>query len=95
MRTALRLRLTKPPSPRAMKLASELPETKVCHYCGVEFPDPAFTKDGRRALRWPGAWKRQRFCSVTCVREYRLGGPFREWLPEHLAALEPNTEPRR
>ena len=77
-----------------LAMASELPETKVCHYCGVEFPRPAFTKDGRRALRWPGAWKRRRFCSVTRVREYRLEGPITESLPSYLAKLEP-PKPRR
>jgi hypothetical protein len=66
-----------------------LPEEKICACCGLPFRRPTHTKDGLRALRWPGAWKRQRFCSAACTREYRLSGPFREWLPEHLAALEP------
>jgi hypothetical protein len=88
---SLMLRMLKKPTTRTMKLAMspELPETKVCHCCGAEFPRPTHTRDGRRALRWPGAWKRQRFCSTECVRHYRLEGPVKEWLPPFLQALEP------
>jgi hypothetical protein len=80
-----------------MKLANapELPEWKTCVCCGQTFERPTHTRDDRRQLRSPGQWRRQRFCSTECVREYRLQGPFKESLPPYLAALEPETEPRR
>ena len=80
-----------------------LPETKICACCGEEFPRPTHTQAGRRALRWPGAWRTQRFCSIACVSEYRLRTRLRwlngersgeradEWLPSDLRALEPET----
>ena len=72
-----------------------LPETKICHYCGCEFERPTHTATGRRYLRQPMQWRRQRFCSSDCVRSYRLEGPFREWLPSDLRALEPERSNRR
>lgn len=89
---SLAARMLKKPSPRAMKLAMrpETPETKLCHCCGEVFQRRA--SNGR--LCEPGAWKRRRFCSPQCVRQYRLEGPFRESLPGYLACLEP-PEPGR
>jgi hypothetical protein len=76
-----------------------LPAIKICALCGAEFARPTHTKDGRRQLRWPGAWRRQRFCSVACVKQYRLQGP-NAWrdrpetvLPNYLRELEP-VKPR-
>ena len=51
-------------------------ESKICACCGFEFERPTHTKAGRRQLRQPMQWKRQRFCSAACVRHYRLEGPF-------------------
>jgi hypothetical protein len=92
---SLALRMLKKPSPRAMKLAmaAELPEWKTCVCCGQTFERPTHTQDDRRQLRSPGQWRRQRFCSAACTRQYRLEGPVREVLPPYLAVLEPETEP--
>ena len=76
-------------------MAAELPEEKLCVCCGMPFERPEFTKDGRRHLRPPQQWRRQRFCSAACTRQYRLEGPFKESLPPHLQVLEPEPEPRR
>jgi hypothetical protein len=91
---SLAMRMLKRPTPRAMKLgmAAELPEEKLCVCCGGPFGRPEFTKDGRRALRPPQQWRRQRFCSAECTRQYRLQGPFKESLPPYLACLEPPPE---
>jgi hypothetical protein len=71
--------------------ASAARETCVC--CGAPFERPTHTRDGRRALRQPQQWRRQRFCSTECVRHYRLQGLITETLPPYLAALEP-VKPR-
>ena len=87
------MRMCKRPTARAIKLANapELPVEKVCVCCGMAFERPEFTKDGRRHLRPPQQWRRQRFCSPQCVKEYRLHGTFKESLPSYLACLEPET----
>ena len=69
-------------------------ESKICVCCGFEFERATHTKAGKRQLRQPMQWKRQRFCSAACTREYRLNGPFRESLPSYLQALEPETPGR-
>jgi hypothetical protein len=72
-----------------------LPQEKICVCCGAPFERPTHTRDGRRALRQPQQWRRQRFCSTECVRHYRLQGPITETLPPYLAALEPVKLGRR
>ena len=82
-----------------------LPEFKVCYFCGEEFERRITSVSGRRYLRQPEHWKRQRFCSIDCVRSYRLRGRFRlplsgmqtderEILPPYLERLEP-VRPQR
>jgi hypothetical protein len=66
-----------------------LPQEKICVCCGAPFERREFTRDGRRALRQPQQWRRQRFCSTECVRHYRLQGPITETLPPYLQVLEP------
>jgi hypothetical protein len=69
-------------------------ESKTCVCCGFEFERATHTRAGKRQLRQPMQWKRQRFCSAACTRQYRLEGSFRESLPSYLAELEP-VKPRR
>jgi hypothetical protein len=68
-------------------------ESKICDCCGFEFDRPTHTRAGKRQLCQPMQWKRQRFCSAACTRQYRLEGPIRESLPSHLAELEPVEGP--
>jgi hypothetical protein len=74
-----------------LAMAAELPVEKLCVCCGLPFERPEYTSDGRRYLRQPQQWRRQRFCGVPCLRHYRLFGPIKESLPAHLACLEPET----
>jgi hypothetical protein len=58
----------------------------------LEYQRETVGEDGRRTLRRPSAWRRQRFCSIACVKQYRLQGP-QAWrgtaLPGYLQSLEP------
>jgi len=44
-----------------------LPDKKKCKYCGIDFPWPKTTRNGKRVRIEPCQWQKQEHCSTSCA----------------------------